>query len=207
MPRAKGVLPDRSGHGPMGDSPVTKYTTSPPTSCATASARPTGRDRPGWSGSATRGLDARRREPSAGRAACGSGRRRRPRRQVRGRAGRRRRPDRGQRGPAVVARPGSRRPGRRGRERTPARWPPRSSRSPSALPPVTMRCGATPARNRSMAWSSRAANTGEGRPSYWAAPRTTIASAGRSLIVGRPACQTRKARDQPRAQRRRRRRR
>ena len=36
-----------------------------------------------------------------------------------------------------------------------------------------------PAWKRSTAWSSRAAKTGDGRPSYWAAPMTTIASAGR----------------------------
>ena len=50
--------------------------------------------------------------------------------------------------------------------------------------------GATPAWYRSTAWSRRAAKTGDGRPSYWAAPRTTIASAGRARR-GRPASQMR----------------
>ena len=51
-------------------------------------------------------------------------------------------------------------------------------RSPSRLPPVTISLGATPSWKSSMAWSSRAAKTGDGRPSYCAAPITTIASAG-----------------------------
>src|ERR671910_303744 len=50
--------------------------------------------------------------------------------------------------------------------------------SPGILPPVTTSTGAWPARQSSMARSSRAWKTGPGQPLYWAVPRTTIASAG-----------------------------
>ena len=57
-------------------------------------------------------------------------------------------------------------------------------RSPGGLPPVTTNAvGDRRVGTASTAWSRRAANTGDGRPSYWAAPRTTIASAGRLLVA------------------------
>src|SRR5207302_6098999 len=49
--------------------------------------------------------------------------------------------------------------------------------SPGPTPPVTSTTGARPRWYRAAAWSSRARNTGEGRPLYWAAPRTAMASA------------------------------
>ena len=66
-----------------------------------------------------------------------------------------------------------------GRSRRPGRWPPRSSgrRRPCRR---SRRGSARRPRDRATtAWSSRAAKIGDGRPSYWAAPMTTMASAGR----------------------------
>ena len=98
-----------------------------PTSCATASsqARGVAIDRAG-AGRRARGRRCRRRGPSAGRGACGSGPRRRPRSPGRARAGRRRR--RGPRRAWSGSRPrrGSRRRGRLGHERRPAPRRPRS---------------------------------------------------------------------------------
>ena len=48
-------------------------------------------------------------------------------------------------------------------------------------PPVKISRGATPRRQRSIPWSMRARNTGDGRPAYWAAPITTIAATGRAV--------------------------
>ena len=56
-------------------------------------------------------------------------------------------------------------------------------RSPTALPPVTTNHRARPLFQRSTAWSIRARKTGDGVPSYCAAPSTTIASAGRASSV------------------------
>src|SRR5512145_3095376 len=50
------------------------------------------------------------------------------------------------------------------------------NRSPSRLPPTVMIRGATSSRHRLRAWTRRAVNTEDGRPSNCAAPRTTIAS-------------------------------
>src|SRR6185437_55678 len=44
-----------------------------------------------------------------------------------------------------------------------------------------MMSGAMRWRHRSMAWSIRARSTGDGRPTYCAAPSTTIAAAGRAV--------------------------
>ena len=43
-------------------------------------------------------------------------------------------------------------------------------RSPDSLPPVTTKCGAMPSFQSLTACSRRASKTGDGRPSYWAAP-------------------------------------
>src|SRR4051812_21050133 len=53
-------------------------------------------------------------------------------------------------------------------------------RSPAWRPPVTTIFGAMWSWYSSYAWSSRAASTLDGRPSYCAAPSTTIASDGRA---------------------------
>jgi hypothetical protein len=53
-------------------------------------------------------------------------------------------------------------------------------RSPSRFPPVTTMLLAMPDWYRSRAWCSRRSSTGDGRQSYWAAPITTMASAGRA---------------------------
>src|SRR3989454_8325585 len=52
--------------------------------------------------------------------------------------------------------------------------------SPDPTPPVTRTTGASPRWYSAAAWSSRARNTGDGRPLYCAAPRTAIASAERA---------------------------
>ena len=49
--------------------------------------------------------------------------------------------------------------------------------SPEPTPPVTSTTGARPRWYSAAAWSSRARNTGDGRPLYCAAPSTAIASA------------------------------
>src|SRR5207247_5244771 len=51
---------------------------------------------------------------------------------------------------------------------------------PDPTPPVTRTTGASPRWYSAAAWSSRARNTGDGRPLYCAAPRTAIASAERA---------------------------
>ena len=70
------------------------------------------------------------------------------------------------------------------------RRPPRSCGRRAACRRSRRTRGATPACHRSTACSSRASNTGDGRPSYWAAPSTTIASAGRCSSRS-PCCQIR----------------
>ena len=52
------------------------------------------------------------------------------------------------------------------------------NRSPGSLLPTVTTTGATPSPHSATAWSSRAANTEVGVPSYWLAPRTTMASTG-----------------------------
>ena len=49
--------------------------------------------------------------------------------------------------------------------------------SPTPMPPVRINVGARPRFHRDTAWSTRARSTGDGRPTYCAAPSTTIASA------------------------------
>ncbi len=92
-------------------------------------------------------------------------------------------PDRLERRPARVLGSGSPPRGRRARSRRPRALAASVVRSPSRLPPVTIRRGATPSWKSSIAWSRRAANTGDGRPSYWAAPMTTIASAAGPFVA------------------------
>ncbi len=123
--------------------------------------------------------------PSAARAACASGRRRRrPLERLVRRGSRATAAQRLEGRPAVVLDPGSRRPGRRARSRRRAPPPPPSSGRPPALPPVTTRQRRHARSVQSAtAWSRRASKTGDGRPSYWAAPRTTIASAGLRALV------------------------
>ena len=68
--------------------------------------------------------------------------------------------------------------------------------------------GARPPCQSPIAWSRRARNTGDGRPSYWAAPRTTIASAAsmralrRRRRAARPGRWRRPSRRRPRRARR-----
>ena len=87
--------------------------------------------------------------------------------------------DRFERRPAVLVHQDRLRRDALERWRSRGRWPPRSSgrRWPCR------RSGPGVARCRraysSTAWSSLARNSGDGRPSYWAAPSTTMASAGR----------------------------
>src|SRR2546426_813604 len=52
--------------------------------------------------------------------------------------------------------------------------------SPDPTPPVARPTGASPRWYSAAAWSSRARNTGDGRPLYCAAPSTAIASAERA---------------------------